>query len=79
VPIVTIAIGRLIRTIIHNNTAVGAPIKRRTQRLESLLPRRIPQLQIDHFARVERHLPLHEVGADRWLICFRDFLVFQTV
>jgi hypothetical protein len=42
--------------VVHQHTAVGAPVKRHTQRLETLLPCRVPDLWTSRHARKTKQL-----------------------
>ena len=66
--------------IVDEHAAVGAAVERHAQRLEPLLPRRIPQLQADlRFPVGERRPFLDKIGPDSRLLRLADFFVAITV
>ena len=65
-PGVDIFKGLRVSDIVDDAAAVGPSIKRRTQALEPLLPRRIPNLQNANAVVFELYFSVCEIGSNGW-------------
>ena len=68
------------RYIVHEHAAVRSPVERDAQRLESFLPRRVPQLEGDlSFAICESRPLLHEISTNGGLLWLANLFVAVAV
>ena len=67
------------RNIIDKHAAISPPIKRFTQRLKSLLPRCIPNLQINARILPNFHIPMIKISTNSWLARKIQLLMNKTV